>query len=265
MSSPPSSLPPQEPAKQVTPALFPTPLAKGCGVASVGLIFLWMIPFVMVFSIMAAFFGGPPLGLIFFPLFIGGFIYAAVKILKSGQAQSPAPQERVLLPKRPLTFAEKQAELFRTLPEGGQAQHRQLMAKCSKLRELASHIDDPKTQAEFGPGLEKLQWLHLKSLLAREHLRLHTSEGMSEGLVRKLQELQEELGTEPLSAQARASKLSTVEMTEERLRNYETRQLRLTEIESDLERIESQLDLSVERAAIAHQLPARHAALQAAC
>ena len=49
-----------------------------------------------------------------------------------------------------------------------------LKAKSRHLRELASGVDDLETQAQFGPGLNKLQWFHLKFLLAREHLQIHT-------------------------------------------------------------------------------------------
>ena len=124
------------------------------------------------------------------------------------------------------------------------------MAKSRHLRELASGVDDLETQAQFGPGLDKLQWFHLKFLLAREHLQIHTPSHLQLDLTTKREALLETLRTEALSDVARKSKESTLEMTEERLRNLENRQRRLMEIESDLERIESQLDLSLERAAL---------------
>jgi Tfp pilus assembly protein PilO len=53
-----------------------------------------------------------------------------------------------------------------------------------------------------------------------------------------------------LTETARESRKATLEMTEERLRHVEDRKRRLAEIEGDIDRIEAQLDLSLERAAL---------------
>lgn len=223
---------------------------------------LWILPFLGVFTVVGSFFGGS-MALLIIPFAICLFVFAIVKIANAGsRSQSgveaartnsrtpPAPAVVTPKPQQPLTFDQKQAALYQSLAADSKERHQKVMAKSRHLRELASGVDDLETQAQFGPGLDKLQWFHLKFLLAREHLQLHTPSHLQLDLTTKREALLETLRTEALSDVARKSKESTLEMTEERLRNLENRQRRLMEIESDLERIESQLDLSLERAAL---------------
>ncbi len=223
---------------------------------------LWMLPILGAFTFVGSFFGGSMMFLIF-PLAIALFIFAIVKIANAGSRSHLREERRQPLqrtvevaapiapePEQPLTFDQKQAELYQSLAPESKERHQKIVAKSGRLRELAEGVDDPETQAQLGPGLEKLQWFHLKFLLAREHLQLHTPGHLQRDLATKLEALRETLRTNSLSEVARKSKVSTLEMTEERLRNLENRQCRLMEIESDLERIESQLDLSLERAAL---------------
>jgi hypothetical protein len=226
-------------------------------------VMLWMLPFLGFFTFAGSMVGGPVAFLII-PFAICLFIFAIVKIANAGSRTHArveaaastvsrsvtAPIPVATEPKQPASFDQKQAELYQSLSVESKARHQKLIAQSGRLRELASGVDDPETQAQLGPGLEKLQWFHLKFLLAREHLQLHTPGHLQLDLATKLESLRETLRTESLSEVARKSKESTLEMTEERLRNLENRQCRLMEIESDLERIESQLDLSLERAAL---------------
>lgn len=231
------------------------PVVKGCAITWIGLMLLWMLPvFLIVSSILTMVFRVSFTNLFFLVPIIFG-VYAIFKIATSGKARTvpfqpvadpPLPQQA----NRPLTPDEKQGNLFQSLPEALQLRHKNLVHKINQLKRIAANVEDFETKAQLAPGLEKLQWLHLKSLLARDHLSAHTPEGLEADLTAKIEELRATLNEPDLSTNARRSKQSTLEMTEERLRSLENRRCRIEEIDSDLERIEAQLDLSLERAAL---------------
>lgn len=234
-----------------------SPVLKGCAIASLGFQLLWMIPVaLLVGTIFGEFFNFSFLGrtLPMFAVVIVVFAIARIAMGGRGRAHASAlgVSDAVQLPKsnKPLTPLEKRHQLFHSLSAEGQTRHRVLIEKIGRLKELAKHVDDFETKAQLGPGLEKLQWLHLKSLLACENLHTHTPEGLSAELGQKIAEIRQSLAAENLSENARKSKEATLAMTEERLRGLENRRSRLDEIESDLDRIEAQLDLSLDRAAL---------------
>lgn len=152
------------------------------------------------------------------------------------------------------TAKTKQEHLFSSLIPENRTRHHQLCGKISRVQTLVQNVDDPETKAQFRPGLEKLQWLHLKGLLAHEHLSSLTPPDLHGTLETKIASLQQTLASSPTPA-SRKSTESTIALTEERLRNVENRRNRLAEIASDLERIEAQLDLSLERAALHSSAP----------
>lgn len=234
-----------------------SPVLKGCAIASLGVSLLWMIPVaLLVGSVFGEFFNLSIVGRTL-PLFaVLIIVFAITRIALAGRGRGHAQAigvSEVAMPKRstqPLTAVEKREQLFGSLSSEMQKRHHNLIEKIGRLKELAKHVDDFETKAQLGPGLEKLQWLHLKSLLARENLRVHTPAGLADELGQKIAEIRESLGAEKLSENARKSKEATLAMTEERLRGLENRRCRLEEIESDLDRIEAQLDLSLDRAAL---------------
>lgn len=232
-----------------------SPVLKGCAIASLGLSLLWMIPVALIVgSFVGDYFEMSFLGRTL-PMFaVMVVVFAISKIAMGGRGHSSAlGVSDVAMPKKstkPLTAMEKREQLFQSLSAEAQKSHCNLIEKIGRLKELAKHVDDFETKAQLGPGLEKLQWLHLKSLLARENLRVHTPAGLAEELGQKIAEIRVSLGAEKLSENARKSKEATLAMTEERLRGLENRRCRLEEIESDLDRIEAQLDLSLDRAAL---------------
>ncbi len=245
----PPPLPPVPPPSTRPPSHA---LAKGCGVATVGTSMLVGVPLaallVMVHSCTS---DSTTLTTdLVIPFLICSGSFAIYKILTAGARHEKPLPEPAPQPPLPLTADGKQAELFHSLPKEMRTRHVQVTEKCARLQKLAAQSEDPETKAQLGPGLEKLQWLHLKFLLAREHLLAHSPSHLLEELRAKIAALTTALSAAALTDTARQSKESTLAMTSERLRNLESRSARLTEIESDLERIESQLDLSLERAAL---------------
>ena len=100
-------------------------------------------------------------------------------------------------------------------------------------------------------ALERLSWIALKLLVARHQLeasRLHASEA---DLKRRIADLERELaqGSDGPSA-LRQSQGATLEILRQRLRNLERSEQTLKQIDSDLTRIEAQVDLAFESATL---------------
>jgi hypothetical protein len=100
-------------------------------------------------------------------------------------------------------------------------------------------------------ALDRLSWIYLKLLVARRQLeasRLHASEA---DLKRRIADLERELasgGQDP--ATLRQSQTATLKILRQRLTNLERAEQTLKQIDSDLTRIEAQVDLAFESATL---------------
>ncbi|HEY0009627.1 MAG TPA: hypothetical protein VGB55_12945 [Tepidisphaeraceae bacterium] len=128
---------------------------------------------------------------------------------------------------------------------------RTLEAKCRRAIDLArvqQHEDfliDNNREA-----LAKLSHLYLRLLLARQ-LLLSSQTPMAETQLRtQIAALQQEITSPELPSSLRESKSATLEILERRLHNLQRREQSLAEIDSDLTRIEAQVDLAVDNAGI---------------
>lgn len=100
-------------------------------------------------------------------------------------------------------------------------------------------------------ALERLSWIALKLLVARHQLeasRLHAGEA---DLKRRIADLERELVAESGDPSAlRQSRSATLEILRQRLRNLGHSEQTLKQIDSDLTRIEAQVDLAFESATL---------------
>ena len=128
--------------------------------------------------------------------------------------------------------------------------HHNLRQKTDRLSKLAATAEDISTQKQTSEGAARLAWMHLKLLIARQHLLENAQTADPAELHRKADALRHELSTMPLTAEARDARTAVLSITEERLRNISLRHNRLDEINSSVDRIEAQVDLSLERAAL---------------
>ncbi len=112
----------------------------------------------------------------------------------------------------------------------------------------AADVNKPHT-AEFLAGIEK-SVVH-KLLVARHHLQSPTNGETEQTLEKKVQELDQDLraGSEE-SESLRQSKLATLNILKRRLATMARRKQTLEEIESDLTRIDNQVDLILENATV---------------
>lgn len=100
-------------------------------------------------------------------------------------------------------------------------------------------------------ALNKLIWVYIKLLFARTILEsAGPISAVDSALQEQFESLRLEVEDESIPITVRQSKKATLEILEKRLENASRRKNSWREIESDLERIEAQLDLGLENAAI---------------
>ena len=139
-------------------------------------------------------------------------------------------------------------ETLRSL--GGAARQRfvRVEQKLKRLEQLAeTNRSDDLLFESNRDALRQLATLHLRLLAAQRNL-LQMRAADADELRTRIAQLEEDLRNAPDSV--RESKRATHELLTQRLRNFERRDEALKEIESDLTRIEAQIDLAVEEASM---------------
>jgi hypothetical protein len=126
-----------------------------------------------------------------------------------------------------------------------------LREKCSKVVQIARDAQAPDFTLESSrDALDRLQWMYLKLLIARHYLessRVHASES---DLKQRLAALDRDMAAGGTSASLRTSQAATLKILEQRLANLERCEQTLKEVDSDLARIEAQVDLALESATL---------------
>jgi len=147
------------------------------------------------------------------------------------------------------TADEKRRALLETLPAESQSRLADLDRQCHRVLEINQQNDDLVVDANRA-GLDRLKWAYLKLLVARNNLaKLGARESEAE-LARKVAALEEDLRTSADSELLRQSKSATLGILRERLVNIRRRKESLEEVDSDLNRIEAQVQLVIENASI---------------
>ncbi len=126
-----------------------------------------------------------------------------------------------------------------------------LEAKCIKVMHLHRMSDaEDELIASNQYALKELMWVFLKLLIAQRNLYVSGHGGDEVEIRRSLAELEEELQRNDISRSLRESKAATVNILNKRLKNLERREQYNEEIESNLTRIEAQVDLALENASM---------------
>jgi hypothetical protein len=122
--------------------------------------------------------------------------------------------------------------------------------KCNQVLDIyrsqgaEDYIIDTNDQA-----LKNLEWVYLKLLVARHHLMNPSSE-TEQSLDAKIQQLEADLRNGEETESLRQSKTATLNILKKRLATMRKKQETLEEIESDLTRIDNQVDLILENATV---------------
>jgi hypothetical protein len=147
---------------------------------------------------------------------------------------------------------EKRAALVKLLEGSAQQRLWAIAKKCNQVldvyrsQQAEDYIIDSNEHA-----LKNLEWVYLKLLVARHHLQSPTNGETEQTLEKKVQALDQDLrdGGEE-SESLRQSKLATLNILKKRLATMARRKQTLEEIESDLTRIDNQVDLILENATV---------------
>jgi hypothetical protein len=145
----------------------------------------------------------------------------------------------------------KRDSLIQTLPADYKKRLADLQRKCGKVLEVYRNAQAEDFLIDTNrDALENLKWVYLKLLIARYHLLTAGTDDTPDSLIKKINSLQEELGDATETPALRQSKTATLDILKRRLANIQRREQSLEEVESDLTRVESQVDLILDNAAM---------------
>ena len=145
---------------------------------------------------------------------------------------------------------QKRQALIKLLENSAQQRLWALAKKCNQVlgvfrsQGAEDYIIDSNDQA-----LKNLEWVYLKLLVAQHHLMNPSSE-TEQSLEKKIQELEADLRDGEETESLRQSKTATLNILKKRLATRRKKQETLEEIESDLTRIDNQVDLILENATV---------------
>jgi hypothetical protein len=147
----------------------------------------------------------------------------------------------------------KREALIAVLPEELRARLRALDQTSSRILTIYRTLGiEPELLAGTQSSLDKLRWIYLKLLIARHHLVHELGAESFENLQARIEQMQRidiNAQAEPSTALQRSQE-ATLAILRRRLDNLQNRDRILRENDSDLARIEAQVELMRENAAI---------------
>ncbi len=180
---------------------------------------------------------------------IGGALEAAFLFLLSTNSRF-----RKLVNARELPMREPiQATLAGLLSKLNEEDKRRQSELDQKISSIAELYEDSSTGYDLAPEqlhhLNHLSWLHLKLLLAKQQIQRSHAEAPMEELSNQITALEQELASMSPSP-ARESRAATLEIMHSRLLTARERSQRLQESQADIERIQQQVALVLEKATL---------------
>jgi hypothetical protein len=146
----------------------------------------------------------------------------------------------------------KRDALIAALPEDLRTRLRALEGTSARILSIYQTLGvEPELLSGTQSSLDKLQWIYLKLLIARTHLSRELGAESESSLKARILEIEQSAParTEPSTALQRSQE-ATLAILRRRLENLQNRDRILRENSSDLGRIEAQVELMRENAAI---------------
>jgi len=148
----------------------------------------------------------------------------------------------------------KESELIAQLREDQRRRLRGFQERIAKLLECyRTGAVDEYALTNSRDALKKVEWMYLKLLVAQRNLRLVEDSTSAEDLKRRIEGIERELQAANLTAATRESKQATVVILKQRADNIARGNQSLEEVESNLVRLDEQLDLAAEKATVQGQ------------
>jgi hypothetical protein len=117
--------------------------------------------------------------------------------------------------------------------------------KLQRLAAIHTASAEDLMPADYGQQIQQLTWLQLKLLIARDRLQGSEEAMAATPLAQQIEDLRAELAARPDK-----SKAATLAILEARLRVADQRRQKLDAINTDLKRIQHQVDLLLEQAVL---------------
>lgn len=149
------------------------------------------------------------------------------------------------------------AELLGRMNPTHQQQARQLAMRCEQVRETyrLNQTDGGIIESNLA-ALGRLQAIHARLLVARQQIEQRQDSNDEQELVRQISVLEQELKQTGLPDSLSRSKRATLEIYQKRLRAVRARSVTQEEIDSDLKRVEAQVELALDHATMQTKPPA---------
>ena len=141
-------------------------------------------------------------------------------------------------------------ELLTRLPQAARARLAEQEAKRDRILALRRDVAETSLIDADGDALRRLLWLYLKLLVARNHLGSERSEDSPHEITARMTMLVRESEAPDVDPAVRDSKRATADLLRQRVKAIERRGRALAQTDSDLARIEAQLDLALENAGL---------------
>ncbi|HWC18839.1 MAG TPA: hypothetical protein VG498_17650, partial [Terriglobales bacterium] len=148
-------------------------------------------------------------------------------------------------------IAQESAALMKMLPPDSRARLTKLQAKCEQTLQMYRNLQSDEFEFTIETNreaLKKLQRTYLKLLVAKQHLMELDSPDVEQALKTQIANLEDDLQQGDDSSSVRESKTATLNILKKRMSNLHRKAETLEEINSDLMRIEAQVDLVRENA-----------------
>lgn len=142
-------------------------------------------------------------------------------------------------------------ELIRSLDLPSRQRLITLEGKRGRILDLARESQAGDFELESArDALNRLLWIYLKLLVARRQLAATRTQANEADLQRKAADLERGLASGSLPAALRDSQTATLKILRQRLENLERCDESLQQVDSDLARVEAQVDLAAESTAL---------------
>ncbi len=150
-------------------------------------------------------------------------------------------------------FSARAAQMLQGVPGLARKRYADLEIRCGQIRQMSESLaPGAMSEVQVG-GLKRLLWIFLKLLVSRETILTQARTTNREDLQDEIKRAEEQLTTlaDPSKERLRKSVESNLEIIKKRLVNLDESKNALEFIEAELKRIENQVELIAQEAAMA--------------
>jgi hypothetical protein len=143
--------------------------------------------------------------------------------------------------------AVRRQELVAKLLPASRERMARLETTCTRVQEVEAE-DESIVRESNRDALGRLAWIYLKLLLARDRLEAARSQASQAELESRVAALSRDLEAPGTTSELRESQQATLKLLQQRLANLARAAATVKEVDSDLARIEAQVDLALDNA-----------------